>query len=155
MGIKNKIVIILVVFVLVNFIIYVAVDSSDDSTEEEKIKQDIRLALEEIKEEEQYAKFNPPVAEQIEQMKRLPESCKGVFSMELDLYPTGEECFSALNKRVEEWCYSDSDGHEGLTKYCIQQFYLKLANTCEDPVLSSIEVCLMNTFQDVYPKLVP
>jgi len=80
--------------------------------------------------------------------KQLPTSCYGVDSMELDIYPTGKQCFAALNKRVEEWCLSQS-------KDCVTQFYLKLADTCEDPVIGSVEVCLMYTFKEVYPKLIP
>ena len=52
--------IILVMFVLINLIFYVAVDSSDDSTEEEGIKQEREVTLKESNEEQQYAKFNPP-----------------------------------------------------------------------------------------------
>jgi len=85
---------------------------------------------------------------QIKASTALPDSCRGVNSMELDIYPTGKQCFSALNKRVEEWCLSQS-------KDCVTQFYLKLADTCEDPILSSVEVCLMYTFKEVYPKLIP
>ena len=86
-------------------------------------------------------------ATQIKTSTALPSSCRGVNSMELDLYPTGKECFAALNKRVEEWCLSQRD--------CVTQFYLKLANQCEDPVLSSVEVCLMYTLKELYPKLIP
>ena len=79
---------------------------------------------------------------------KLPASCSGVNSMELDIYPTGKQCFSALNDRVEEWCLSQS-------KDCVTQFYLKLADTCADPILSSVDVCLMYTFKELYPKLIP
>ena len=85
---------------------------------------------------------------QIKTSTALPDSCRGVNSMELDIYPTGKQCFAALNDRVEEWCLSQS-------KDCVAQFYLKLADTCEDPVLSSVEVCLMYTFKELYPKLIP
>jgi len=78
--------------------------------------------------------------------KQLPTSCYGVDSMELDLYPTGKQCFAALNKGVEYWCSNQ--------KSCVNQFYLKLADLCADPVLSSVEVCLMYNLKDLYPKLV-
>jgi len=57
---KTRLMIILVMFVLINLIFYVAVDSSDDSTEEEGIEQKIEIIFEESNEEQQYAKFNPP-----------------------------------------------------------------------------------------------
>ena len=57
---KTRLMIILVMFVLINLIFYVAVDSSDDSTEEEGIKQEREVTLKESNEEQQYAKFNPP-----------------------------------------------------------------------------------------------
>ena len=85
---------------------------------------------------------------QIKTSTALPDSCRGVNSMELDIYPTGKQCFSALNNRVEEWCLSQS-------KDCVTQFYLKLADTCADPILSSVDVCLMYTFKELYPKLIP
>ena len=85
----------------------------------------------------------------------LPSSCRGVNSMELDLYPTGKQCFAALNKRVEQWCLSESNGHKGLADDCVRQFYTKLADLCADPVLSSVEVCLMYNLKDLYPKLIP
>ena len=105
---------------------------------EERLEAQKRLA-----EEAQQQK-----ATQIKTSTALPSSCRGVNSMELDLYPTGKQCFSALNKRVEEWCLSQS-------KDCVTQFYLKLADTCADPILSSVDVCLMYTFKELYPKLIP
>jgi len=91
----------------------------------------------------------------IQEMKTLPASCSGVNSMELDIYPTGKQCFSALNKRVEEWCLSESNGNSGLADDCVTQFYLKLAQQCKDPAIGSVEVCLMYTLKELYPKLIP
>lgn len=83
----------------------------------------------------------------------VPESCKGVNSMEIDLYPTGKQCLEALDNRVVEWC--QSNGSEGLVEDCRTQFYLKLADTCKDPVIGSVEVCLMHTLKELYPRIVP
>lgn len=85
----------------------------------------------------------------------LPESCSGVNSMELDLYPTGKQCFDELNQRVEKWCYVKYNGHKVLREDCTSQFYQKLAEQCKDPVIGSTEVCLMHTLKEMYPKLVP
>lgn len=60
LSMKTRLMIILVMFVLVNLIFYVVVDSSDDSTEEWRIEQESEITLEESNEEQQYAKFNPP-----------------------------------------------------------------------------------------------
>lgn len=104
----------------------------------------------------QYQEYTKALQQKgVEEMKQLPASCKGVSSMELDIYPTGKECFSALNERVEEWCLSESDGHKGMADDCVNQFYLKLAQQCKDPVIGSVEVCLMYTFKELYPKLIP
>lgn len=110
-----------------------------------KIIEDISSG-EEIKQRE-VLKQKEKVVQTTKQLpKQLPTSCYGVNSMELDIYPTGKQCFAALNKGVEYWCSNQ--------KSCVNQFYLKLADLCEDPVLSSVEVCLMYNLKDMYPKLV-
>ena len=56
---KTRLLLILIVFVIINFIFYVAFDSesSESKTEIDPSEQEI---MEEIKEEKQYPKFNPP-----------------------------------------------------------------------------------------------
>jgi len=88
-------------------------------------------------------------------MNQLPASCNGVNSMELDLYPTGKQCFTELTNRVQEWCLSENDEHIDLADDCRKQFYLELLQQCEDPVISSVDVCLMDNFKNLYPKLIP
>ena len=57
---KTRLILILIVFVIVNLIFYFAIESSDDSTENEIIGQESEMTPEEPQEEKQYAKFNPP-----------------------------------------------------------------------------------------------
>jgi len=56
--------------------------------------------------------------------------------------------FWGIDNRVAYWCVSNSEHVED----CRTQFYLKLAETREDPVIDSIGVCLMHTFQDIYSE---
>ena len=111
----------------------------------QKIIEDVSSG-EEIKQRE-VLKQKEKVVQTAKQLpKQLPTSCYGVDSMELDIYPTGKQCFAALNKGVEYWCSNQ--------KSCVNQFYLKLTEQCADPAIGSVEVCLMYTLKELYPKLV-
>lgn len=57
---KTRLIIIVITFIIVNLIFYVAFDSSDDSAEEDRIEQKNEVILEESNEGEQFYKFNPP-----------------------------------------------------------------------------------------------
>ena len=89
------------------------------------------------------------------QNTQLPESCQGVDSMELKIYPTGGQCFTALNDRVEQWCLGETNGNKALADGCVTDFYQRLANLCADPVIGSVEVCLMYNLKDLYRKMIP
>jgi len=60
LSMKTRLLVIVFMFVIVNLIFYVAFDSSDDPTEEEKFEHEIEVILEEFNQEQQFAKFNPP-----------------------------------------------------------------------------------------------
>lgn len=59
LSLKTRLIVIVVVFVIINLIFYVGFERSDDSQDGEDIKQESGV-MEEIKEEPEYAKFNPP-----------------------------------------------------------------------------------------------
>jgi len=61
LSMKTRLLIIVIMLVIVNLIFYVAFDSSDDSTIEERFKQEIEVTPEESNQEQPFAKFNPPI----------------------------------------------------------------------------------------------
>jgi len=60
LSMKTRLIVILVVFVIVNLIFYVAFDGNDDSTKDQEIEQESQVIPEESNEEELFYKFNPP-----------------------------------------------------------------------------------------------
>lgn len=142
--------------------IFATYDSPDEEpiiTEEPVNRESTSGSIEFSKPAYSVPKETPQISKSIptsiDEMKQLPDSCKGVNSMELELYPTGKQCFAALNDRVEQWCLSQSNGNDSLAKGCVTEFYLRLTELCEDPVIGSVEVCLMYNFKDLYSKLIP
>ena len=59
LSLKTRLLLILIVFVAINFIFYVAFDSND-SESEVKIDQPEQEIMKDSIEEKQYPKFNPP-----------------------------------------------------------------------------------------------
>lgn len=70
-----------------------------------------------------------------------------------------KQCFEALNKRVEDWHTSQSEGNVNLVKGRVNMFYLKLADTCQGSNKGLLgvpeDVCLMYTMKEMYAKLIP
>lgn len=60
LSMKTRLLVILVVFVIMNLIFYVAFDDKDDSQEGKEILQDEQTIPDEPPEEELFDKFNPP-----------------------------------------------------------------------------------------------
>ncbi len=56
---KTRLILIVVVFAIVNLILYIGFEGSEDSQEEQEIEQEVGI-VEEPEEEQIYAKFNPP-----------------------------------------------------------------------------------------------
>jgi len=98
---------------------------------------------------------NNKVEESTSYSSDLPESCKGVNSMKVDLYPTGEQCLEELDNGIYDWCLSQSDGDKVSADNCRILFYLKLNESCEVITLRSVDVCLMLSFKDLYSELIP
>lgn len=96
----------------------------------------------------------------IAQMKQLPASCKGVDSTETYLYPTADKCVEEIGQRFYDWCLSEErkvaeKGAEARANLCLTDIAIRLAQLCEDPVIGSSELCMMNSMQDLYRKLIP
>lgn len=70
----------------------------------------------------------------------LPESCKGVDSIETDLYPTGKECLAELKAKIMTFC--------GFDQKCMDDFDNRMYNQCGDD-----KVCTMSTLQSIYQQL--
>lgn len=60
LSMKTRLILILVIFVIVNLIFYLAFDGKDDSVEDKEIEQENQVTPEESNEEELFYKFNPP-----------------------------------------------------------------------------------------------
>jgi len=92
---------------------------------------------------------------QTAKMKQLPDSCKGVNSIETELYPTGPACLSALLSRTYDMCESLTDGNRSQTEKCVDDFKERLAQQCANPTTGSTEVCIMYIWKELYPKMIP
>lgn len=137
---------------------------SDEEISEREAQRELREAVEAREQQlalqkqlEEKAKISQQKQAEIqsEQLSQIPVSCRGVDSMELKIYPTGKQCFAVLNERVEQWCLSETKGNKALADGCVVDFYQRLANLCADPVIGSVEVCLMYNLKDLYRKMIP
>jgi len=98
--------------------------------------------------------------QRIQQFKELPSSCDGVDSTETWLYPTGEQCMKKIEQRFYDWCLSEErklgdKGAEARAGICVADISIRLFQTCKNPVLSSTEVCIMNSMKHLYRNLIP
>ena len=59
LSMKTRLIVILVVFVIINLIFYIGFEGSEESQESNEIEQEETL-IEEVEDEPNYAKFNPP-----------------------------------------------------------------------------------------------
>ena len=65
-----------------------------------------------------------------------------------------------FNQRFYDWCLSEErklteTGAAARADLCVIDIQRRLVQTCADPVLSSPEVCLMNSMQHLYSNLIP
>lgn len=95
----------------------------------------------------------------IEQYQTLPKVCDGVFSIESNLYPTGEECMELIDERIFEFCLSKNNGNEDMAWGCFGKTYALIDDNCidsdEDLLSVSYEVCFMNQMRFLYENIPP
>ena len=132
------------------------------TAEQERIEAEIQAVLDRqaAAEEREREELEKQEALRIEKLSELPESCYGVNSVETWLYPTGQQCIDEINQRFYDWCLSEErklteTGAAARADLCVIDIQRRLVQTCADPVLSSPEVCLMNSMQHLYSNLIP
>lgn len=89
----------------------------------------------------------------------LPVSCDGVVTTESYLYPTADQCIKDLTQGFSVWCLSEErklseQGAEDRAKLCMRDIALRLVELCEEPVIGSQELCLMNSMQHLYKGMI-
>jgi len=93
-------------------------------------------------------------AASIQKLYGLPASCDGVDSIETWLYPTAEKCMKELGQGYHAWCLSETKGDKAKkADLCVIDVASRLVQLCEDPVLSSPEVCLMYNMKYIYQEM--